>query len=189
MPTQWLKLKPHPFLIFLMQSIAVSCLFFLQCILSLPTSRPFSCTISCPCLPHSWLAIPSFEPLSTLYHPWPWAVIAVYSPANSEKAMATHSSTLTWKIPWMEEPGRLQSMGSLRAGHDWATSVHFSLSCIGEGNGNPLQCSCLENPRDGGAWWAAVSGVAQSLTRLKWLSSSSSSTCQLSNELRAWYIE
>ena len=49
----------------------------------------------------------------------------------------------------------------------------FSLSCIGEGNGNPLQCSCLENPRDGGAWWAAVYGVAQSRTRLKWLSSSS----------------
>ena len=49
---------------------------------------------------------------------------------------------------------------------------HFSLSCIGEGTGNPLQCSCLENPRDGGAWWAAVSGVAQSRTRLKRLSSS-----------------
>ena len=48
---------------------------------------------------------------------------------------------------------------------------HFSLSCIGEGNGNPLQCSCLENPRGGGAWWAAVYGVAQSRTRLKWLSS------------------
>ena len=52
---------------------------------------------------------------------------------------------------------------------------HFSLSCIREGNGNPLQCSCLENPRDGGAWWAAICGVAQSRTRLKWLSSSSSS--------------
>ena len=50
---------------------------------------------------------------------------------------------------------------------------HFSLSCIGEGNGNPLQCSCLENPRDGGAWWAAVYGIAQSRTRLKRLSSSS----------------
>ena len=49
---------------------------------------------------------------------------------------------------------------------------HFSLSGIGEGNGNPLQCSCLENPRDGGAWWAAVYGVAQSRTRLKRLSSS-----------------
>ena len=52
---------------------------------------------------------------------------------------------------------------------------HFSPSCIGEGNGNPLQCSCLENPRDGEAWWAAVYGVAQNQTRLKWLSSSSSS--------------
>ena len=51
---------------------------------------------------------------------------------------------------------------------------HFSLSCIGEGNGNPLQCSCLQNPRDGGAWWASVYGVAQSQTRLKQLSSSSS---------------
>ena len=51
---------------------------------------------------------------------------------------------------------------------------HFSLLCIGEGNGNPLQCSCLENPRDKGAWWAAIYGVAQSRTRLKWLSSSSS---------------
>ena len=53
---------------------------------------------------------------------------------------------------------------------------HFSLSCTGEGNGNPLHYSCLENPRDGGSWWAAVSGVAQSRTRLKRLSSSSSQT-------------
>ena len=51
---------------------------------------------------------------------------------------------------------------------------HFSLSCIGEGNGNPVQCSCLENPRDGGSWWAAIYGVAQSRTQLKRLSSSSS---------------
>ena len=88
--------------------------------------------------------------------------------------MAPHSSTLAWKIPWMEEPGRLQSMGSLGVGHDWVTSLHFSLSCTGEGNGNPLQCSCLENPRDKGAWRAAVCGVAQSRTQLKRLSSSSS---------------
>ena len=86
-----------------------------------------------------------------------------------EKAMAPHSSTLAWKTPWTEEPGRLQSMGSLRVGHDWATSL--SLSCIGEGNGNPLRCFCLENPRDKGAWWAAVYGVTQSRTQLKWLSS------------------
>ena len=87
-----------------------------------------------------------------------------------EKAMAPHSSTLAWKITWMEEPGRLQSMGSLWVGHDWTTSIDFSLLCIGEGNGNPLQCSCLENPRDRGAWWAAVYGVTQSQTQLKWLS-------------------
>ena len=87
-----------------------------------------------------------------------------------EKAMAPHSSTLAWKIPWTEEPGRLQSMGSLRVGHNWATS----LSRFGEGNDNPLQCSCLENPRNGGAWWAAIYGVTQSWTRLKQLSSSSS---------------
>ena len=86
------------------------------------------------------------------------------------KAMATYSSTLAWKIPWMEEPGRLHSMGLRRVKHDWLP-FHFSRSCIGEGHGNPLQCSCLENPRDSRAWWAAVYGVAQSWTRLKWLSS------------------
>ena len=58
---------------------------------------------------------------------------------------------------------------------------HFSLPCIGEGNGNPLWCSCLENPRDGGAWWAAVYGVAQSRTRLKQRSSSSSSSSRIDN--------
>ena len=131
--------------------------------------------------------------------------------------MATHSSTLAWKIPWAEEPGRLPSMGSQRVRHDWVISLslftfmhwrrkwqptpvflpgksqgrgslvgcrlwgrtesdtterfhfHFLLPCIGEGNGNPLQCSCLKNPREGGASWAAVYGVAQSRTRLKWL--------------------
>ena len=135
-----------------------------------------------------------------------------------EKEMATHSSIPAWRIPWMEEPGRLQSAGSQRVGHDWAISLrtycrsrrwhptpvllpgkshgrrtlvgcrpwgwkesdtterlhfHFSLSRIGGGNGNPLQCSCLENPGDGGAWWAAICGVTQSRTRLKWLSSGS----------------
>ena len=67
-------------------------------------------------------------------------------------------------------------MGSLGVRHDWATSFSLSLSSIGEGNGNPLQCSCLENPRDGGAWWAADYRVTQSWTWLKQLSSSSSSS-------------
>ena len=76
-----------------------------------------------------------------------------------EKAMASHSSTLAWKIPWTEEPGPwcCEESDTTERLH-----FHFSLSCIGGGNGNPLQCSCLENPRDGGAWWAAVYGVTQS---------------------------
>ena len=90
---------------------------------------------------------------------------------SSEKAMAPHSSTFAWKIPWTEEPGRLQSMGSLESDMTERLHFHFSLSCTGEGNGNPLQCSSLENPRDGEASWAAVYGVAQRWTWLKWLSS------------------
>ena len=84
-----------------------------------------------------------------------------------EKAMATHSSILAWKIPWMEEPASCSLWG--RGESDTTERLHldFSLSCIGEGNGNPLQCSWLENPRDGGACWAAVYGVAQSRARLK----------------------
>ena len=88
--------------------------------------------------------------------------------------MAAHSSTLAWKIPSTEEPGGLQSMESLRVDTTERLHFHFSFSCIGEGNGNPLQCSGLENPRNGGAWWAAVYGVAQSRTLLKHFSSSSS---------------
>ena len=107
-------------------------------------------------------------------------LIPAYASSNPaqhlEKAMAPHSSTLAWKILWTEEPSGLQSKGSLRVGHDQVTSYfHFTLSCIGEGNGNPLQWSCLENPRDGGAWLPAVYGVSQSRIRLKRLSSSSSS--------------
>ena len=78
--------------------------------------------------------------------------------------------------------GRRSLVGCSPWGHkesDTTEQLHFpfSLSCIGEGNGNPLQCSCLENPRDGGASWAAVYGVAQSRARLKRLSSSSSRLC------------
>ena len=76
--------------------------------------------------------------------------------------------------------GRRSLVGCSPWGHEESDMTeqlhfHFSLSCIGEGNGNPLQCSCLENPRDRGAWWAAIYGVAQSRTWLKWLSSSSRS--------------
>ena len=96
---------------------------------------------------------------------------------------------LTWRRQWHPTPVLLpeESHGwrSLVCCSSWGRKesdttkrlhLHFSLSCIEEGNGNPLQCSCLENPRDGGAWWPAVSGVTQSQTRLKRLSSSSSSS-------------
>ena len=97
-----------------------------------------------------------------------------YIYVSSEKAMAPDSSTLAWKIH-----GRRSLLGCSPWGREESDTTeqlhfHFSLSCIGEENGNPLQCSCLENPRDGGAWWAAVFGVAQSRTRLKRLSSNSS---------------
>ena len=91
-----------------------------------------------------------------------------------------------WRRQWHPTPallpGKSHERGSLVGCSPWGLEesdtterlpFHFSLSCIGEGNGNPLQCSCLENPGDGGAWWAAVYGVAQSWTRLKRLSSSS----------------
>ena len=102
-------------------------------------------------------------------------------------------TTLYWRRQWHPTPVLLPGIS-----HGWRSLVgcspwgrqesdtterlhfHCSLSCIGEGNGNPLQCSCLENPRDGGAWWAAVYGVTQSWIRLKRLSSSSSSNYLIS---------
>ena len=94
------------------------------------------------------------------------------------------TSSLKWRRQWHPTPvplpgkshGRRSLVGCRPWGHEVSDTTeqlhfHFSLSCIGERNGNPLQCSCLENPRDGGAWYAAVSGVAQSRTRLKQLSS------------------
>ena len=104
----------------------------------------------------------------------PSCLLALFIIVKMEKAMAPHSSILAWKIPWTEEPGRLESMGSQRVGHDWATSLSLFHFHALEKEMATHSCSCLENPRDGGAWWAAVYGVTQSRTRLKWLSSSSS---------------
>ena len=94
---------------------------------------------------------------------------------------------LPGKIPWAEEPGGLQSMGSLRVGHDWATSLSLFTFMHWKGNGNPFQYSCLENPRDRGAWQAAVYGVAQSQTRLKRLSSSSSNRGVTEDKTVGWH--
>ena len=90
---------------------------------------------------------------------------------DMEKAMAPHSSTLAWKSHGQRSLVGCRPWGRKESGTTEQLHFHFSLSCIGEGNGNPLQCSCLENPRDGGAWWAAAHGVTQSWTRLKRLSS------------------
>ena len=89
--------------------------------------------------------------------------------------MATHSSTLAWKIPWMEGPGSLQSMGSRRVRHNWVTSLSLFTFMHWRTKWQPLQWSCLENLRDSRARWAAIYGVTQSRTQLKQLSSSSSS--------------
>ena len=120
-------------------------------------------------------------PPGARYHPL--SALAVINPIQ---IFPCH---LYWRRQWQPTPvllpGKSHGWRSLVGCSPWGREesdttewlhFHFSLSCSGEGNGNPLQNSCLENPRDGGAWWAAVYGVAQSRTRLKRLSSSSSSS-------------
>ena len=117
-----------------------------------------------------------------------WVAIS-FSGGSSWPKDWTCLSCVGWRRQWQPTlvllPGKFHGQRSLVGCSPWSLKeldttewlhFHFSLSCIGEGNGNPLQCSCLENPRDRGAWWAAVSGVAQSQTWLKRLSSSSSSS-------------
>ena len=107
-------------------------------------------------------------------------------PGESDACRFENHCPKIWRRQWHPTPvllpGESYGQRSLVGCSPWGRTesdmterlhFHFSLSCNGEGNGNPLQCSCLENPRDGGAWWAAVYGVAQSGTRLKQLSSSS----------------
>ena len=111
-----------------------------------------------------WLALSSNSTRRRRWHP-----TSVFLPGKSHG-----QRSLVGCSPW----GRDES--------DTTERLHFSLSLsrIGEGNGNPLQCSCLENPRVGGAWWAAVYGVAQSRTRLKWLSSGTSTSISSSFPLK-----
>ena len=128
-----------------------------------------------------------------------WQPTPVFSPEESQgqgSLVASHlwgrtkldtTEVTYWRRQWHPTsvllPGKSHGQRSLVGCRPWGREesdtterlpFHFSLSCTGEGNGNPLQCSCLENPRDGGAWWSTVYGVAQSRTRLKGLSSSSS---------------
>ena len=103
----------------------------------------------------------------------------IYLTICMEKAMAPHSSTLAWKIPWMEESGRLQSMGSLRVGHDWATSLSLFSFMHWRRKWQPTPVFLPGDSQGWAAWWAAVYGVSQSQTWLKQLSSSSSSMVKL----------
>ena len=106
-----------------------------------------------------------------------WGYVNVFilpSQRGSEKAMAPHSSTLAWKIPWMEEPGGLQSMGSLGVGHDWATSLSLFTFMHWRRKWQPTPVFLPGESQGRGTWWGAVYGVAQSRTWLKRLSSSSS---------------
>ena len=125
----------------------------------------------------SWLHWPFYD-----YRPW----TASFPPRMWRVISLTFASSWPERRQWQPTPvllpGKSHGQRSLVGCSPWGCKesdtterlhFHFSLSCIGEGNVNPLQCSCLENPRDGGAWWAAVYGVAQSRTRQKWLSSSS----------------
>ena len=95
--------------------------------------------------------------------------------------MATHSSTLAWKISWAEEPGRLQSMGSLRVGHNWATSLSLLTFRHWRRKWQPTPVFFPGESQGWGAWWGAIYGVAQSRTQLKWLSSSSGSGSVVNN--------
>ena len=96
----------------------------------------------------------------------------------------THSSVLVWRIPGTGEPGGLPSMGSHRVGHDWATSLWLFTFMHWRRKWQTTPVFCLENPRDGGAWWAAVYGVTQGRTRLKWLAAAAAAAaayCYLIN--------
>ena len=138
--------------------------------LGVPTTWPW---------PSLWF-FDSFSPTKD-----PWDPFPRYRQHNQFHISRTTAWRRRWHPTLVLLPGKSHGWRSLEGCCPWGRwgldtterlHFHFSLSCIGEGNGNPLQCACLENPRDGGAWWAAVYGVAQSRTRLKWLSSSSSRT-------------
>ena len=150
----------------------------LECAGSVVVVQGLSCSTGfCCCLvPKSlvtpWMWYLSFPTRDQTWVPPIARRILNHWTTREEKAMATHSSTLACKIPWAEEPGRLQSMGLWGVGHNWATSLSLFTLMRWRRKWQPTPVFLLENPRDGGAWWATVFGVAQSRTWLKWLSSS-----------------
>ena len=138
------------------------------------SSLLFPCPLDCVLSELSTITSPSWEALQRMVHSF----------IELNRAV-THVQRSQWHPTSVLSPGKPHGRRSLVGCSPWGREesdtterlhFHFSLSCTGEGKGSPLQCSCLENPRDGGAWWAAVYGVRQSRTRLKPLSCSSSSS-------------
>ena len=143
--------------------------------------------------------------MSRIYYEWKHACLEQYI-VNDSISVSTIKqkiktlSIIYWRTQWHPTPvllpGKSHGWRSLVGCSPWGHTesnttewlhFHYPLSCIGEGNGNPLQCSCLENPRDRWAWWVAVYGVAQSRTRLKWLSSNLSMIkVSKQNSLSGW---
>ena len=161
-----------------------------DCLVLIPFRLPqISCfTLSIKCFSYDSDNCPGVGIGSLLQLPhWPRAgpVLLTFPPSSFIlQRFAWYIYSFPWRRQWHPTPvllpGKSHGRRSLVDCSPWGREesnmaerlqFHFSLSCIGEGNGNPLQCSCLESPRDGGAWWAAVYGVAQSRTRLKRLSS------------------
>ena len=152
------------------------------------TTKQISCVYPIPSLLCLLSTLP-FHPLSHHRAPnWAPCAISSFPPA----VYFTHGSVYQRRRQWYPTPvllpGKSHGWRSLVGCSPWGhwesymterLPFHFPLACIGEGNGNPLQCSCLENPRDGGAWWATIYRVAQSWTRLKRLSSSSYSSSSI----------
>ena len=129
-----------------------------------------------------WAHYSVYRSWNILLYTWNWYKITADGDCSHEiKRHLLLGRKVRTNLDSIFLPGKSHGQRSLEGCSPWGPwgsdtterlHFHFSFSCIGEGNGNPLQCSCLENPRDGGAWWAAVYGISQSQTQLKWLSSS-----------------
>ena len=162
------RLRPHGY----QPSLSITSSQSLLKLMSVESVMPSNLLIlGCPLLlPSVFPSIRVFSSESVLHIRWPkyWSFSFSISASNE------YSGLISFRMDWLDLLAVQGTLNSLFQHHSSKASIHFpfSLSCIGEGNGNPLQCSCLENPREGGASWAAVHGVAQSRTRLKRLSSS-----------------
>ena len=136
--------------------------FFYLVLMEHSHTSSFACFMAVFVLQHSWVVV-----TETVWPAKPnkfsiWTLTEILLTLDLEKAMATRSSTLAWQIPWMEEPGRLKSMGLRRVGHDWATSHSLFTFMHWRRKRQPTLVFLPGESQRQGAWWAAVYGVAQS---------------------------